>query len=80
MDQDLMYAEMPDEYMEPGEYYGDDGYYYDEEDDMALSDLLDQCVLPTLEQATSSLARLLAICFAFRITYLLYGGECRLFT
>ena len=87
MDQDLMYAEMQDD-MEPGEYYGDDeyGYYYDDEDDMDVytripfSDLLDQCVLPTLEQATSSLAPLLGICFAFRITYLLYGGECRLFT
>lgn len=88
IEQDLMYADMPEEYMEAGDYYGDDeyGYYYDEEEEMAVytripfSDLLDQCVFPTLEQATSSLAPLLGICFAFRITYLLYGGECRLFT
>ncbi len=71
MDSDLMYY--PDE--QEGEA-ADDGYYDDTygyedeslaESQVTLTDVLDQCILPTSSQVVSTIYPLLGLCLACRV-------------
>lgn len=75
-DSDMYIADVPSMHGPIGGYYDeeyeDDGgdYYYDDEynDDLPLSELFDQCIMPTLSQTIEQVYPLLAFSLIMRIS------------
>jgi hypothetical protein len=73
-DSDAYLSDVPP--MHVGSYYDEDyedngdDYYYDDEysDDLPLSELFDQCILPTLSQTMEQVYPLLVFSLVMRIT------------
>ena len=75
IDSDLMYYPDEHEGEDADDSYYDEEYGYEDEalaeSKVTLTDVLDQCILPTSSQVVSTIYPLLGLCLACRVTSLL---------